>query len=280
MPVGRNALVWRRLAPGRLLDAWIEKLRWVGEERIVVNEFANKKTARIDVYCRSRAQAEKLVREFGGQLHELKQSAWISPQKRKFSLPCPPHFCVASSVGAIESKHRRLPRVIIPAGLAFGTGEHATTALCLRRLAKEAGGKPPMRVLDAGTGSGILALAAVAMGHNVTAFDNFPDAVAESKANAGRNPHLPKVTWKRSDVESFKAGKNPFDLLLANLFSTLLIDNMERLGSFLCEGGTAIISGVMRDQAADVEAAFSRGGLVLREKKVRGKWVCFVLSKG
>jgi ribosomal protein L11 methyltransferase len=137
-------------------------------------------------------------------------------------------------------------------GLAFGTGSHSSTGLCLRWLAQNL--KHGARVLDYGCGSGVLAIAAAKLGAmSVTGVDVDAQAIATSRANAEANGVA--ATFGSPDDPSY-AG--PFDVVLANI----LADPLELLAPLLavrvCTGGTIVLSGVLEPQAAALIAVYSR----------------------
>ena len=180
-------------------------------------------------------------------------------------------------------RHRREPDDVILAldpGMAFGTGLHPTTRLCLAALESladrgvlESGGPDggPARVLDVGSGSGILAIAAAKLGaREVLAVDVDPIAVDASAANARRN-RLVRVI--RSREGSAPSGEGPFDVVLANLIASLLITLADGLLEDLRPGGTLLASGIFENREADVVAAFEARGLVIGQRWAEGDWV-------
>ncbi len=147
--------------------------------------------------------------------------------------------------------------LIIPAGAAFGTGEHATTAMSLRLLERVTRGRPAgWRMLDAGTGSGILALAARRFGAGeVVAVDNDPRAIKTARANA-RSNHIRGLEFVVGDVRKQVRGK--FDLIAANLYSELLAAVLPRFRRGLREDGRLILSGVLRRQERGIARGLAR----------------------
>lgn len=141
------------------------------------------------------------------------------------------------------------PVVYLDPGLAFGTGTHATTALCLDRLADQ----PPvgLSVLDFGCGSGILAIAASRLGADrVTAVDNDPQAVEATSANAARNDCSIRVR----SADRFSGGH--FDLVIANILAGVLCELATPLSNWVAPGGTLLLSGILTHQQAAVTEAF------------------------
>jgi len=136
-------------------------------------------------------------------------------------------------------------------GLAFGTGTHATTALCLEWLdGHDLAGR---RVLDYGCGSGILALAALRLGAgSATAFDIDPQAVLATRENAGRNGLEARLTV----VEAPAAIQGPFDVVLANILAGPLVSLAPALAGHCAARGTIVLAGLLDAQAPEVAAAY------------------------
>lgn len=140
-------------------------------------------------------------------------------------------------------------------GLAFGTGTHPTTALCLRWL--DAHARDGAEVIDYGCGSGILGIAALLLGaRRVRAVDIDPQALLATRENAGRNG----ITGTRLEVLAPEAlsPAAPADLLLANILAGPLVALAPRFATLLRTGGVAVLSGVLEAQAPEVIAAASR----------------------
>lgn len=164
-------------------------------------------------------------------------------------------------------------------GMAFGTGLHPTTRLCLAaldRLADE-GRSAKGRVLDVGCGSGILAIAALKLGW-VTALgvDIDPIAVEATLANAARNELEGRLTAR---VGSLPSGEPPFDLVLANLVAGVLIPLAPALRAELRAGGGMLASGIFIDREAEVVAAFEAEGLTVADRTAEGDWVALTLER-
>jgi ribosomal protein L11 methyltransferase len=153
-------------------------------------------------------------------------------------------------------------------GLAFGTGTHASTALCLEWL--DALPARPGRVIDYGCGSGILGIAAARLGaQEVQAFDIDPQALLATQENAQRN--AVDATVKVVDLASDLRGGA--DLLLANILAGTLIELAAELCSLLRPGGRYVLAGILGEQEQDVAAAFMAGSRDVRRFASRGEWV-------
>lgn len=153
---------------------------------------------------------------------------------------------------ADEAAHSRGPKQIrLFMGLAFGTGEHPTTALCLDWLASQ-----PLEdrlVLDYGCGSGVLALAALELGaERAWAVDNDPQAVTACRRNAASNGFSESI-WIGAPEELMASR---FDVVAANILAAPLIDNAAEFAGMITSGGVIVLSGILARQAAEVRASF------------------------
>jgi ribosomal protein L11 methyltransferase len=164
------------------------------------------------------------------------------------------------------------PVIIIEPSTGFGTGHHATTRLCLRLLRRlELRGA---RVLDVGTGSGVLALAAWKLGAaDVVAVDNDPDALENARENMARNGAGPSIDVVCDDLGSLRIQRA--DVVLANLTGAVLVRFAEELRSLAIDGGYLILSGFAPQEAAVVRAAFR--GLTVIDESSEGDWAALSL---
>jgi ribosomal protein L11 methyltransferase len=158
-------------------------------------------------------------------------------------------------------------------GMAFGTGLHPTTRLCLRAVesAGDRGLLDGARVLDVGCGSGVLAIAAAKLeAASVLGVDTDPIAIEATIANAGRNGLAEKVVARAGSLPS---GEAPFDVVLANLIASVLIALAASLRVELRPGGVLFASGIFFDREAEVRAAFDAAGLDVVTRTAEGEWV-------
>lgn len=173
-------------------------------------------------------------------------------------------------------RHRREAEDVVIAmdpGMAFGTGLHPTTRLCLAALEPLAddGRLTGSRVLDVGCGSGILAIAALRLGAaSALGVDTDPIAIESTDANARRNGLVRRT---RARLGSLPSGEPPFDVVLANLIAGVLVPLAPMLRDELTSGGTILASGIFIDREAEVRAAFEAAGLVVSHRLVEGDWV-------
>jgi ribosomal protein L11 methyltransferase len=158
-------------------------------------------------------------------------------------------------------------------GMAFGTGLHPTTRLCLAltERAADRGALGGARVLDVGCGSGILAIAAAKLGAaSVLGVDVDPIAVEATTANAAANNLSDRIGARDGSLPS---GEPAHDVVLANLIATVLIDLAAALRDELRPGGVLVASGIFADREGEVRAAFLAAGLELRDRIAEGDWV-------
>jgi ribosomal protein L11 methyltransferase len=173
-------------------------------------------------------------------------------------------------------RHRRGPDDVVLAldpGMAFGTGLHPTTRLCLAALEglADRGNMEGARVLDVGCGSGILAIAALKLGAiEAYGVDTDEIAIESTLANARRNRLTRRI---QARVGSLPSGHPPFDVVLANLIAGVLVPLAPALRDELRPGGTVLASGIFIDREAEVAAAFEAAGLSIRERSAEGEWV-------
>lgn len=173
-------------------------------------------------------------------------------------------------------RHRATPGDVVLAldpGMAFGTGLHPTTRLCLAALERIAdeGRLDGAAALDVGCGSGILAIAAARFGAaRVLGVDTDPIAIEATVANARRNAVAQRIRARHGTLPS---GAGPFDVVLANLIAGLLVELAADLRAELRPGGTLLASGIFVDREADVRSAFDGADLRVTRRSVEGDWV-------
>ncbi|MFO7321200.1 MAG: 50S ribosomal protein L11 methyltransferase [Chloroflexota bacterium] len=163
--------------------------------------------------------------------------------------------------------------VALDPGMAFGTGTHPTTHLCLEAL--EDLTQPGAQVLDLGCGSGILAIAAAKLGAaHVLAVDNDPIAVRTTIENAAQNGVSDRITAQEGSLDTVLGSARRFDLVAANLIAKIILNMSEQgLGEIVRPGGVAVFSGIIQEQVAEIEAALRKCGLEPYRQRAMGDWV-------
>ncbi len=170
-------------------------------------------------------------------------------------------------------------------GLAFGTGNHETTRLCCERLvalADKADGRiAEWRVIDAGCGSGILALSAAKLGFkHVTGFDNDPEAVRVSGENAELNGLAGAVDFFTGDLVSGLAGGRQSEVVLANIQADVLMRFVNELTGAVSAGGALVLSGILATELEQVRAVFAAAVPAWKiESRVMGEWSDLSLTR-
>jgi len=217
---------------------------------------------------------ERAPVEAEGWLQRTIESFPEQPVGRRF-LVRPTHLPDPRTYGRIVLR--------LDAGLAFGSGEHGSTRGCLIAFERVARSRRPRRLLDLGTGSGILAMAAAkTLRRPALATDIEPWSVRVAAGNMRLNGvrRLVRVAladgWRHRAV---RAGA-PYDLVFANILARPLCAMARDLAAHLAPGGTAILAGLLGTQARTVLAAHRRQGLRLERRHDLGAWATLVLRKG
>ena len=274
--------VWSKLSSQKWEDAWEE--RFSGDPRAVITKLAGKPTVRVEMYCAKRREAQAVQSQFGGIVRELKSRNWAA-----LSMEAPPHVKVRDRLivvaekgrGALAALQKQNPRrhiISIPPDMAFGTGHPATTATVLRLLvdfsdARAANGtKAAWTMLDLGTGSGLLAIAAEKLGASrAWGCDYDEQAVRVARVNLKRNA-TKRITIDVADVLKWTP-REKWDCVAANLFHDVLELAFPLLVRSLKRDGTLFISGILRTQADGCLAEGRKAGLRFDQVITRGKWV-------
>jgi ribosomal protein L11 methyltransferase len=267
---------WRRLIVPRQEELWIGRFRDAGCLNWAVTERPGRSRLSLAIYGLSRAGALSLARKWGGRAQGINPREWLKPRAAK-------PIRIGNRLRIIHEKERgrkgpNPPRLHIPHGVAFGSGEHATTLMLLRALVHHENWNETT-VLDLGTGSGILALTARLLGaRKIVAADFDPEAVRTARQNEMLNFSTPLIHWRCADVKKFKATVR-YGLVVANLFSGILCEAAESIAGCVLPGGRLWLTGVLRSQQDEVIAAYRRRRMKLVRVVSRGKWVMIQLEK-
>jgi ribosomal protein L11 methyltransferase len=181
-------------------------------------------------------------------------------------------------------------------GMAFGTGTHPTTQLCLAML--ETYVKPGDRVFDIGCGSGILSVAAVKLGAGtVLAVDIDPEAERATRENAALNDVTDKIEFRLGSLDLVLNAKqsgddhsttrlpdpstsSQFPIVVANIFARVIINLLkDDLARTLAPGGALIVSGILVEQGDDVQAALHTARLTIIEQRQSGDWIAIAATR-
>jgi ribosomal protein L11 methyltransferase len=203
-------------------------------------------------------------------VREVAQRDWLEEWKQNWQPVEIGRFIIAPPWSNLDDVHDRLIIRIEP-GMAFGTGTHETTRLCLEAIEKHfAGGS----FLDVGTGTGILAIAAAKLFHEarIEACDTDEMAVAIARENAAANGVLDQIEFRVGSVEDSTASA---DLVCANLTADVIVQILPSLVSLTC--GKLVLSGILETQVEMVQAALHDNGIDDFEIEQDGEWVALVV---
>ena len=274
---------WKKLASAKWEDAWIERLSLIDPTQLAVSSLPGGKSIRIEAYSLTKAEAEKLVKQFGGVIRKLKPGGPVPKSPPREPIRIRENLIIVASDREKKSAAKEFPGrniLLVPAAMAFGTGEHATTATCLRLLSDASGALRGERweMLDLGTGSGILAMAARVFGaRKAMACDFDPHAVRTAQENVRAN-EMDAVTVKKLDVLQWTP-KRTWDVVAANLFSEVLIRASGSIAQAVRPGGRLIFSGILRLQENETVEAFRRQRMQIDGIARKGKWVSVIATR-
>jgi len=269
--------LWSKLSSKKWHDAWDE--RFYGNTNAVITELSTGKSLRVEVYCEKEKDAELIQKQFGGSVRELKSQNWVAMSEVKR----PPLMIRESLIITAETDQEELSElqekypkrgiIKIPAEMAFGTGDHATTSTCLRLLvdiSKER--NDDWEVLDLGCGTAILAIAGRMLGaKSGEAHDFDPQAVKVSKSNLKLNK-IDNVAVYEQDVLEWEP-KRQWEVLTVNMFSTILQKAFPTIVESMLPDADLIISGILKDQWEETRESAESHGIIFSKVVKKGKWV-------
>jgi ribosomal protein L11 methyltransferase len=207
------------------------------------------------------------------RVRRLKESDWRESWKKYFGVQ---RIGRALMVKPSWTQYRPKPGetvIEIDPGMAFGTGQHPTTAMCLRALEELV--RPGMRVLDLGCGTGILAIAAAKLGASrVVAVDIDPNAVRAARENAAANGVSPAIDVREGTLEMVEGEQ--FDIIVANISGLTLERLASEMVSRLVAGGALVTSGFLEDAVAGLREAYAIVDLTIDRVVEDGVWRAIV----
>ena len=217
---------------------------------------------------------------------ETEDKDWINNWKQYFHKFTVEDCLIVPSWEIADPEDFEMGRMIlhIDPGTAFGTGMHETTQLCLKELRKVV--RPGMEILDVGTGSGILGIAALKRGAgHVFGTDLDPSAIDAVEENLKRN-EIPEgsmdvILGNLIDDKAVQeqTGYEKYDIVVANILARILLMLTPQIPAHLKSGGLYITSGILETQAGQVEEACVKAGLKLLRTEHQGEWVCVIAEK-
>ncbi len=279
--------VWKKTIAKANEEEWQERLSNL--PGTVISEAFHAERLNIDVYTDSQEEALVLAACYGGKTEEVQTVDWVAATAPENTPPLiiRDRLVISASdePAVLEELQQRYPgRIILtfPAERAFGTGNHATTSTCLRMLCDEVKNrKAPWTLSDIGCGTGVLALAGLRLGaQHAISFDFDPIAVEVARHNIERNGGADNLELFQADVfEWAPAPGEQADIVLANLFSTVLQKAFPRLLAAMKPGGVLIISGILNTQKDETLDAAQAAGLKVLKVVSRGKWTTAKLTQ-
>lgn len=271
------------MSPAKWEDAWSERI--AGNPNASITIIKGGKTIRITVYCDKEEDALTLKEYFGGTVRTIKTQDWVAAQNREERPPLKIRDSLIiteqSSPEKLSALRQQFPArhiLSVPAEMAFGTGDHATTSTCLRFICDFAKShkKTAWNITDIGCGTAVLAIAALKLGAtHATAFDFDPLAVEVARHNMERNT----VSKNQLDLfigDVFEWTPSPEqkgDIVVANLFSTILQKAFPRIIAGMNKNAVLIISGILATQWEETKNEAERHGLRFDNVIKRGKWI-------
>jgi len=272
---------------GEAEDAVVELLTNLFDHPPSIHADTEKRTTRAIVYAEEFAPTQRLqlreglrrIRRAGLNLgsgrvtvQRIRRENWAESWKRHFQpLEISSRLLIIPSWSKRKAKHGQAAVVLDP-GLSFGTGHHATTAFCLEQVASLREPARAQGFLDAGCGSGILAISAAKLGYApVVAFDFDPEAVRVARDNAAANDV--SISLSREDLTKLpRRSREKFDVVCANLIYDLLIQERARIVARLTAHGTLVLAGILRGQFSQVQRAYEQAGLRLISSRAVREW--------
>jgi ribosomal protein L11 methyltransferase len=209
------------------------------------------------------------------QTRILREEDWESDWKKYFKpFPVGKRLVIKPSWESYETKPDQVVIDIDP-GMAFGTGKHETTWLCLELLEENI--SPGIRVLDVGTGSGILAIAAAKLGASqVLGIEIDPVAIQYARENLIKNAVQSKITLHLGSLEHLGQVEEPFDLVLMNIRPRVILSLVEPLKKYLKPTSSLILSGILQTEEREFIEALKEKSLIIKEQKLKGEWIALV----
>lgn len=206
------------------------------------------------------------------QLGSVDETSWATAWEKYYhAVRLTRYLTVVPRWESQESEHADEIQLIMDPGKAFGTGTHPSTRLTLGLLENVMRGGE--NVLDVGTGSGILAIAAMRMGaKQVLATDLETDAVVSARANIALNP-VSNIKVIQSDLMTNVPTGETYDLILANMLPVALVPLIPQLTGRLAQGGQFLLAGIIKEKAALITETLLANGFAIAETRTLGDWV-------
>ena len=283
--------VWSKTISASQEEYFEDRFLGMAQTNAVITKLSDAKKLRVEVFLEKKNSAQDLINEFGGKIEKIKKRNWArinAPSKRPL-IKIRDQILVSDNpnLGSLKSLKKKNPNkkiIAIPAALAFGTGDHATTSTCLRIIVdiskKYLKEKTDWSFCDIGTGTGILAITAKLMGANsVEGFDFDPEAITIAKRNIDINSVDDIQIYEKDVFQWLPSERKSWDIIAANIFANVLNPNLEKIWSAISNGGHLVISGILNEHHKSVIETSKNNGMPTPNIHTKGKWVSFHYQK-
>ena len=280
-------LVWSKVISVDEKSFVEERFLSMAQTNAVIKRLSGSQKLQVEVYLENEKEAHRLKKELGGKVNKLEYKNWakINASSNRPLIKIRDKILITDNSDSKELKKIKIryPKKIvisIPAALAFGTGDHATTSTCLRMLVDIAKDhqkkKKQWSLCDIGSGTGILPITASLMGaFKVEGFDFDPEAIVIAKRNMVINS-IDGINIYEQDLFDWspKKGKT-WDVITANIFANVLNPNLKKIWSLVSQNGHLLLSGILKDDHGSILENAKNNGLPIPELHCKGKWVSF-----
>ena len=284
-------LVWSKVISVNEKSFVEERFLSMAQTNAVIKRLSGSQKLQVEVYLENENEAQDLKKELGGKVNKLEYKNWanINASSNRPLIKIRDKILITDNSDSKELKKIKIryPKKIvisIPAALAFGTGDHATTSTCLRMLVDIAKDlqkkKKQWSLCDIGLGTGILPITASLMGaFEVEGFDFDPAALVIAKRNMVINS-IDDINIYEQDLFDWspKRGKT-WDVITANIFANVLNPNLKKIWSLVSQNGHLLLSGILKDDHGSILENAKNNGLPIPELHCKGKWVSFKFNK-
>lgn len=283
--------VWSKTISASQEEYFEDRFLGMAQTNAVITKLSDAKKLRVEVFLEKKNSAKDLINEFGGKVEKIKKRNWArinAPSKRPL-IKIRDQILVSDNpkLGSLKSLKKKYPNkkiIAIPAALAFGTGDHATTSTCLRIIVdiskKYLKEKTDWSFCDIGTGTGILAITAKLMGANrVEGFDFDPEAITIAKRNIDINSVDDIQIYEKDVFQWLPSERKSWNIIAANIFANVLNPNLEKIWSAVSNDGHLVISGILNEHHKSVIETSKSNGMPTPNIHTKGKWVSFHYQK-